>query len=134
MSLPPDVAHLRFGTWLRRPSDAWTDFATRSLVVDFLDTFVREHGWSDAWACTERFADNGISVRVARTPPVQPAEREDFQQRPGLRLLVMSVRRERDQREFEVSISFGRGPIDDKIGVLLMRTRESLRASEKAAR
>jgi len=133
--LPPDVARLRFGTWNQRPSDAWTDAATRAAAVAFLDSFLAEHGWADAWDCTERFASNGIDVRVPRTPPVQPAERADFQQRPGLRLLVMGVRRKRDQRRFEVAISFTRGDdIAARIGILLQRVRESFRASEVAAR
>jgi len=136
MPLPVDVASLRYGTWNRRSSDAWTDFATRSLVVAFLDAFLAEHGWANAWDCTERFADNGISVKVRRTPPVQPAERDDFQQRPGLRLLIMGVTRKRDTRRFEVAISFGRGTttVNDSIAMLLDRTRESFRANEKAAR
>ena len=94
--------------------------------------FVEMHSWVEhgAWDVTERFADNGINVRVRRQSPVQPPDEADFKQRPGARLLNIGVTRTRDQRRFEVALSFALGPNTpaQEIANSLMLVRLSLEA------
>ena len=117
-------------TWNRRASDAWTDAAFRAPVLTYMHSFVELHGWVEhgAWDVTERFADNGINVRVPRTPPVQPPNEADFKQRPGMRLLILGVTRTRDQRRFETALSFpdGATTLPVELAVLLDLAGRSL--------
>jgi hypothetical protein len=131
-TLPIDVESLRYGTWNRRPSDAWTNLALRVQIVATLDAFVIAHNWADAWDATERFTDTGINVRVPRTPPVQPAEVEDFKQRNGIRILVLGVTRDGTHgftpERFEVALSFPMGNEDPLLPTLLDIARRTLEA------
>ncbi len=103
---PADIARK---PWLRRASDAWTDAPLRAAVLTYIEAFVRSHNWTSRYEVTERFSDRGVNVRVPRTSPVQPPDREPFYQRPGLRLLVLAVYRDRDGERLEVAVSWPRG-------------------------
>lgn len=134
MAKPPDIARL---PWTREDSHAWTDSAFRALVLAWLRSFTETHSWvaRDGWDVVERFTDRGISVRVQRTPPVQPAE-EDFRQRPGKRVLVVGMTRTRDRERFEVSVDFPEGAAssDEFVAKRLDLVRAALVAAERAER
>ena len=132
MTLPQDIAFLRY-KWTRLDTQAWTDQAFRAQIIAFLDTFLDEHGWTRSWDVEERFADNGISVRVP-AGPVNPPDPPDFTIRPGLRFLRLGVTRTKDLARFEVALSFPQGNATPGVSDLLAVARESLRAAEKARR
>jgi hypothetical protein len=108
-------------------------------VLTFLDGFLDSHPWAERWEVVERFSAtahalraSSVNVRVQRTPPVQPAE-EDFQQRLGARLLVITVIRARDQFRAEVAIPFPQGN-DTPLATPLARVRQSIEAEEQRNR
>jgi hypothetical protein len=102
-------------------------------VLAFIEGFVREHNWATRYDVIERFSDRGIDVRVRRTPPVQPPEREPFYQRPGLKLLVFGVYRWRDNQRFEVALDFPEGNETSAISLsqLLNQAKLSLEAENR---
>jgi hypothetical protein len=142
MDKPQDIRQL---PWNRRPSDAWTDAAFRAPVIAFMVGFVAGHSWVEtgAWDATERFTStsaearglgwSSIEVKVPRKSPVQPAEVADFKQRTGVRILVLGVIRMRDQRRFEVALTFPAGSFTTAtaIDTLLGHARFALEAEHK---
>ena len=145
--LPADIARLKF-PWRRRASDAWTTATLRASVLTFLNTFIASRSWTNAWDVTERYADTahegrgmspqGIQARVPRGPALlfDNTPEEDFQRRPGVRLLVLGVTRcggKRGTRRMEVSLHFPRGnktpPME--LAILLDRAGASLDAEHR---
>jgi hypothetical protein len=109
---PADIARR---PWQRRASDAWTDESFREVVLTFLDEFLSSHTWAEEWEVVEKFSDtlhtsspSSINVKVP-FGPTGPPNVEDFKQRNGDRLLVLTVVRERDQARFEHGITFTLG-------------------------
>lgn len=117
--------------WTRRTSEAWTTASLRAQVLTFIGDYVAARSWLTSWDVVECFVDGGINVKVPRTPPVQPAE-DDFQQRPGLRLLKFGVTRKRDSVRLEVAVDFRSGVITtDDVARALQLVSMSLDAEHR---
>lgn len=144
MTTPID---LRAYAWTRRVSDAWTTQEFRALFIAFLQDFTASHSWTKkgAWRVYERFTSTvaearglGVSTveaRVARKPPVQPADLSNFQLRTGIRILQLEVVRTRDERLMCVALSFplGNDTPTATIDLLLDRAAASLEEENRRA-
>lgn len=133
----PDIPRGRF-RWIREPSQGWVERALQERIVRFLVAFGEEHGWTRASTvqAEERFADNGVNVRVPFGPTGPPQRKDNFMQRLGTPLVIISCERIRDGRRFEVALPFllGNDIHPDSADVLLAAARDALRAQEKNAR
>lgn len=131
--LPPNLPDIPRGkfTWTRLSSQAWIELSLQQRIVTFLKLFEDEHAWvrRGSMAVVEKFSDTGISVRVPFGPTGPPQRKDNFLQRPGLPLAVISCVRERDSRRFEVATSYPQGN-DSPSEVQLIAARASLRVQE----
>ncbi|MCZ6870582.1 MAG: hypothetical protein O7G84_13855 [Gammaproteobacteria bacterium] len=131
--VPPNLPSLPRGnfTWTRNNSQAWIELSLQQAIVTFLKLFEDEHPWVRRGSMTvvERFSDTGITVRVPFGPTGPPQRKDNFLQRSGLPLAVISCERERDMRVFEVATSYPAGN-DSPSDVQLAQARLSMRAQE----
>jgi hypothetical protein len=139
VTLPADIALLKY-TWTRRRSDAWTDAAFRAIVLRFLGSFLTSHPWAKSWEVVEKFTDtahalraSSVNVRVP-TGPAGPPAVEDFKQRDGMRLLVFTFVRERDNERFEIGTQYPQGNATSSVQLarMLDRVQVSIEAAERS--
>ena len=131
----PDIPRGRF-TWIRLPSQGWVELPLQARLVEFVMAFETEHPWVRRSSMTveERFSDTGVSVRVPFGPTGPPQRKDNFLQRPGLPLVQLSCIRDRDSRDFEVTLSFALGNDSPLVEIQLAAARESLREQEISTR
>jgi len=100
-------------------------------IVSAIKMFEDEHSWvrRGSMGVVERFQDNGINVRVPFGVTGPPQRKDNFLQRPGLPLAVISCVRDRDSRRFEVATDYPKGN-DSPSDAQLIAMRASLRAQE----
>ncbi len=130
----PDVPEGSF-TWVRLPSHAWIEAPLQQTILTFIKLFEDEHGWvrRGSMGVVEQFTDTGINVRVPLGPTGPEQRRDNFLQRSGTPIAVISCMRDRDSRRFEVATEYPAGN-DSPSDVQLTAARASLRAQEVAAR
>lgn len=130
MTLPIDIAGIRH-TWTRLPSHAWTEEALRVILVAYLDLFLSTHSWVKKMKLEERFTDTGVNVKK----PIR-GEQSNFLQRDGVPIINLTAVRERDNREFEVSIPFalGNDTYPETVGTLLAQATITLERLEVTSR
>lgn len=135
--VPPNLPSLPRGnfTWVRNNSQAWIELPLQRAIVTFLKLFEDEHSWvkRGSMKVVEMFSDKGVTVRVPFGPTGPPQRKDNYLQRPGLPLAVISCERERDMRIFEVGTSYPLGN-DSPSNVQLAQARITLRAQEINAR
>lgn len=135
--VPPNLPSIPVGMflWARSNSQAWIELPLQQVIRIFLMLFQNEHPWvrRGSMKVVERFTDTGINVRVPFGPTGPPQRKDNYLQRPGLPLAVISCERRRDMRVFEVATSYPDGN-DSPHEVQLVQARLSLRAQEVAAR
>lgn len=90
----PDLRRLPM--WDRRPYDAWTTLAFRSLVRAWLADMIDANSWMYRWRIRERATAPRLSALRLTEP-----------------LLIVTVQRRRDGREFETAISWTARERDD---------------------
>jgi hypothetical protein len=88
---------------------------------------VGRYGWVDTWEVHELFPDSGISARIPRVGPYQPAEERPFRQRPGDPLLLFKVRRRVDGRILEFAQTYPMGDLTPT--VLVRASMEEVKAA-----
>ena len=132
MSLPEDVAGIRH-EWIRHPSQAWTERALRDELVRFLDAFLNNFSWVSGMKLEERFTDTGVNVRVPIGPTGPQELNEDFLQRDGIPVIIITAIRERDNRSFEVGLPFtlANNTPEEVIRAMLLGAANSLVAAER---
>jgi hypothetical protein len=105
MILPEDVAGIRH-EWIRLPSQGWTERPLRDELVRFLDAFQDTNLWVRRMKLEEKFTDTGVNVRVPIGPTGPEQRKDNFLQRDGIPVILITAIRERDNREFEVGLPF----------------------------
>jgi len=134
MTLPADVAGIRH-EWIRLPSQGWTERALRDELVRFLNAFEDNFAWVGAMKLEERFTDTGVNVRVPIGPtgPADLRKENNFLQRDGIPVIIITAIRERDNREFEVGLPFtlANDTPEEVIRSMLLGAANSLVAAER---
>ncbi len=134
--LPFDIQKWRY-PWSRRRADAWTSESTRAVIKNFVEGFVETRNWASRGDVAERFVDTGINRRQPFGPTEVRAEDvpggDAREQSPGLRLITIGVTRGRDERRFEVALTFREGNDTESMEVdrLLMSALLTLDAEHR---